>query len=87
MEAFGARRVEPGVADEAPEGAEAAVGILEPGRRLWVMNVRLVSTWASFTLIESQIVSIISSSLRKLTSRLVGWTFTSTRCGSMSRLR
>ena len=56
-----------------------ASGIPAPGRRLWVMNVREVSTVASFVRISVHIFSIISSSLRKLTSRFVGWTLTSTR--------
>lgn len=62
-------------------------GPTEPGRRDWVMKVRLVSTLESWTRISVQIASMISSSLRKLTSRFVGCTFTSTRWGSMSRLR
>ena len=63
------------------------VGILVPGKRVCVRKVRLVSTLESWTLIVAQTESMTSSSLRKLTSRLVGCTFTSTRCGSMSRLR
>lgn len=69
----------PGVAD----GKETRA----PGSRLCVMKVRLVSTFASLTLISLHRLSTISSSFKKLTSRFVGWTLTSTRCGSMSRLR
>ena len=43
------------------------------------MNVLLVSTCESLVEISAQTVSMISSSLRKLTSRLVGCTLTSTR--------
>ena len=50
-----------------------------PGRRDCVMNVRLVSTSESLIRISVRMASMISSSFRKLTSRLVGCTFTSTR--------
>jgi hypothetical protein len=43
-----------------------------PGRRVCVVKVRLVSTFASFIRIVLQIASIISSSFKKLTSLLVG---------------
>lgn len=56
-----------------------SMDLLEPGRRDCVRNVRLVSTSDSFTRMLEQISSIISSSLRKLTSRFVGCTLTSTR--------
>ena len=58
-----------------------------PGSRDWVMNVRLVSTSESLMRISLQMASMISSSFRKLTSRFVGCTFTSTRWGSMSKLK
>ena len=55
------------------------LGIRAPGRSVCVMKVRLVSTFASLVRMSVQIVSMMSSSLRTLTSRLVGWTFTSMR--------
>ena len=65
----------------------AAEGTLVPGSNDCVIKVLEVSTFDSSVLMLSQIISIISSSFRKLTSRFVGWTLTSTLCGSISRLR
>ena len=64
-----------------------AKGTLGFGSNDWVMNDRLVSTLLKLSRIESHMTAIISSSFRKWTSRLVGCTFTSTRWGSISRLR
>ena len=50
------------------------------------MKVRVVSTCESLLVISAHIHSMISSSLRNLTSRLVGCTLTSTLSGAMSRL-
>lgn len=77
--------VDLGVADRVVE--RVGTGVFTLGRRDWVVNVLLVSTCDSLVDISVQILSMISSSLRKLTSRLVGCTLTSTRWGSMSRLR
>ena len=80
-------RVEVGRREESMGLEELIVGILTPGSRDCVLNVRLVSTLESWTRMLEQIDSMISSSLRKLTSRFVGWTLTSTRWGSISMLR
>lgn len=73
--------------DDLELGVERGTFGAPPGRRDCVMKVRLVSTSESLVRISLQIASMISSSFKKLTSRFVGCTFTSTRCGSMSKLR
>ena len=71
---------ERGVLEDAVLDRGSARGVLvEFGKRDCVMNVRLVSTWDSLRRMVEHISSMISSSLRKLTSRLVGCTLTSTR--------
>lgn len=72
--------------EEAVLEVEKGVPV-ELGRRDCVRKVRLVSTCESCVRIVEQMASMISSSLRKLTSRFVGCTLTSTRWGSMSNLK
>ena len=61
---------------------EGAIAV--PGSKVWVRNVREVSTSDKRIRMVVQISSTISSSFKKFTSRFVGWTFTSTRAGSIS---